>query len=76
MAISDLQQEVLHLMAHLPEASQRQVLNFARSLAPTGPVGIPGKDLLRFAGIITESEAQALAQAIEEGCERIDLNEW
>jgi hypothetical protein len=66
MTISFLKQEVLQLLDQLFEERQRQALNFARSLAPIGPVGIPGKELLRFAGILTGSEAQTLAQAIEE----------
>ncbi len=76
MKISPLENEVLQLMSQLPEDRQRQVLNFARSLAYSAPVGVPGKDLLRFAGILTEQEAQSLSQAIAEGCEQVDLREW
>jgi hypothetical protein len=75
LGISHLKNEVLQVMDRLPEERQRQVLNFARSLASSGPVGIVGKDLLRFAGILTEQEAQALSEAVEEGCERVDLDE-
>jgi hypothetical protein len=31
---------------------------------------------LRFSGIITEEDAQAMSQAIEEGCEQVDTDEW
>ena len=40
------------------------------------PVGARGKELLRFAGAIEADELQMIAQAIEDGCERINLNEW
>jgi hypothetical protein len=32
--------------------------------------------LLKFAGILSPEEAKAMMDAIEEGCERIDANEW
>jgi len=40
------------------------------------PKGVPGKQLLRFAGAIQKDDLQAITQTIEAGCERIDLNEW
>jgi hypothetical protein len=40
------------------------------------PVGVPGKELLRFAGTIEADDLRAMAQVIEEGCEQVDLNEW
>ena len=76
MDIPHLKQEVLQAMNQLPEERQRQVLNFAKSLSPYHPVGISGRQLLHFAGILTAQEAQALSTAVEEGCERVDLNEW
>jgi hypothetical protein len=74
--LSQLKNEVLQVMNQLPEDRQRQVLNFARSLVSSTPKGVAGKDLLRFAGILTEQEAQSLSQAIAEGCEQVDLREW
>jgi hypothetical protein len=76
LRISHLKNEVLQVMDQLPEERQRQVLKFARSLASSAPVGVAGKDLLRFAGILNEQEARSLSQAIEKGCEQVDLNEW
>ena len=46
-----------------------------KSLACT-PEGTPGCELLRFSGIITEEDAQAMSQAIEEGCEQVNTDEW
>ena len=53
----------MQAMDQMPEERQRYVLNFARSLAVAAPVGVAGKDLLRFAGILTDQEAQSLSQA-------------
>lgn len=35
-----------------------------------------GKDLLKFVGSIPADDLKRMSDAIEEGCERIDLNEW
>jgi len=35
-----------------------------------------GKKILRFAGIWDAQTVQAMQQAINEGCERADLDEW
>jgi hypothetical protein len=39
-------------------------------------VGIPGKDLLQFAGLIDPDDLALMRQAIEEDCGRVDLDEW
>jgi hypothetical protein len=38
--------------------------------------GVPGQALLRFAGSLGPEEAWQISAAIDEGCERIDANEW
>jgi len=40
------------------------------------PKGVSGRDLLRFAGILDAESAREMEEAIEEGCERVDLDEW
>ena len=60
----------------LPEDRQREVLDFARSLGQTKPAGVRWEDLRRFAGTIDKDELRQMADAIEQGCERIDANEW
>lgn len=35
-----------------------------------------GRDLLKFVGSIPADDLKRMSEAIEEGCERIDLNEW
>ncbi|MBD1925468.1 hypothetical protein H6F74_04090 [Trichocoleus sp. FACHB-90] len=60
----------------LNSQQQQQVLDFARFLAMTKPVAVPGKELLRFAGAIPADDLNLMTQAIKEGCEQVDLNEW
>jgi hypothetical protein len=68
--------EIIEQLDALPYELQRRVLDFARALTLSAPKGVPGKQLLHFAGLIQSDDLQVMAQAIEAGCERIDLNEW
>ena len=67
---------LLKEVGQLPPPLQRKVVDFAHSLAKSRPRGTPAKQLLKFAGILSPEEAKAMMDAIEEGCERIDPNEW
>ncbi len=60
----------------LPLEQQRQVLEFARALA-TAPVrGVPGHTLVPFAGTIEADDLLTMTQAIEDGCEKVNPDEW
>jgi len=74
MATIDL--EIAKLLHRLPEAQQQRVLDFARELAAVKLHGIPGADLLAFAGRIPPDDLQRMSDAIEEGCETVNLGEW
>jgi hypothetical protein len=71
-----IEKEILTQLDQLSLEQQLQVLNFAKSLAGTTPVGIPGKERLHLAGTISHEDAKLMREAIEEGCEQVDLNEW
>lgn len=71
-----IEKEILSQLNKLNLEQQWQVLNYARFLAITKPIGVSGKELLRFAGTIPADDLKLMAQAIEEGCEQVDLNEW
>ena len=60
----------------LPDDLQRQVLDFVYALKASIRNGVPGKHLLRFAGYIPEDDLLRMSHAIEEGCGRIDPNDW
>jgi hypothetical protein len=68
--------EVVEKLTRLPENLQRKVLHYVDTLAAARPRGVPGKDLLRFAGVISKEDAEEMRSAIEAGCEQVDLNEW
>lgn len=60
----------------LPYELQWRVLEFTRALATSMPRGIPGRQLLWFARAIPAGDLQLMRQAIEQGCEQVDANEW
>jgi hypothetical protein len=76
MVDSSLRDELLKEMEQLPPAMQRRVLDYARAMAESTPQGTPGRDLLKFAGIMTPTEADEFLRSIEEDCERVDPNDW
>jgi len=76
MLNATVKKEIVNQIGLLDYEHQKRVLDFARALATTGPKGIPGKQILSFAGIIPANELKAMKEAIEDGCEKVDLNEW
>ena len=76
MLNATVKKEIINQIGRLDYDNQRRVLDFARALTMAGPKGVPGKQLLSFIGAIPAGELKAMEQAIEESCERVDLNKW
>lgn len=74
MSEATIESELSECVHQMPIAMQRRVLEYAKSL-PT-KLGTPGSYLLQFSGCIEESDLELMEAAIEEGCERIDHDEW
>ncbi|MGB3459425.1 MAG: hypothetical protein WBB08_09065 [Halobacteriota archaeon] len=74
MTNASIKAEIVKQLDYLPTELQRHVLDFVRTLSR--PKGVPGKQLLHFAGTIGEDDLQAMSRAIETECERVDWNEW
>jgi hypothetical protein len=70
-----VQNELVKQMEQLSTRMQRRVLDYARALAESTPSGTPGDELLKFAGIMTPSEADEFLRGIEEECERVGPSE-
>ena len=73
---SAVETKVIEQLETLPEDLQRQVLDFVQALQMLARRGVPGKQLLPFAGTIAQDDLALMRQAIGEECERVDLNEW
>ena len=71
-----LERELHEQLEQLPARQQRRVLDFARGLASTRMLGVPGSTLLPFAGTITPDDLETIAQAVEKDCETINPNGW
>ena len=71
-----IKMKVIEQLETLPENLQRQVLEFMQGLQSVTGRGVPGKQLLRFAGSIPVKDLELIRQTIENGCERVDVNEW
>jgi len=67
---------VIEQLEVLPYELQWRVLEFTHALVASVPHGVPGQQLLRFAGVIPLDDLQLMRLAIEQGCERVDTNEW
>ena len=66
--------QIIEQVERLDDRGRRQVLEFTRRLGTSAAT--PGRDLLRFAGTIPPSDIEAIAQAIQEGCEKVEPNAW
>ena len=73
---STIKTKVIEQLEALPENLQRQVLAFVEALQAVVRRGVPGIQLLEFAGAIPLDDLELMRQAIEDGCEQVGLNEW
>lgn len=73
--IPAIERELREQLDRLPPDQQRQVLDFALTLAAVESRGLPGKALTRFGGTIEKDDLAAIARAIEEGCEQVNPDE-
>jgi hypothetical protein len=76
MLNTSVKKDIINQIGRLDYEHQRHVLDFARALAVTGPKGVSGKQLLSFAGSIPAENLKVIKKVIEDGCEKVDLNEW
>jgi len=68
--------EIIKRLDRLPFEIQIKILDLAEAAAPSPQKGVSGKKLLRFAGILNADDVNEMTQAIENGCEKVDINEW
>ena len=73
---STIKASVIEQLETLPENLQRQVLAFVQALQAGARQSVSGQQLLQFAGAIPADDLALIREAIEDGCEQVDLNEW
>ncbi len=73
---SSIINEVIEQLRAMPHDLQWQVLEFTRTLVKLQVRGIPGRQLLRFAGTIPLDDLNAIHEAIAQDCGKVDIDEW
>lgn len=73
MTTQSVKDSLITQIDKLPHDLQVRALDIIKALTPKG---VEGKSLLRFEGSISADDLQLMSKAIEEGCEKVDVNEW
>lgn len=70
--MTDAEKEIQARLSALTPADQERVLEYIREISGEPRELKPGSDLLQFAGIWTEEEADKVSRATGGGCGRVD----
>jgi hypothetical protein len=65
-----VQEQILNDLERLSPQMQARAVQLVHGLVSQIPKGSPGRDLLRFAGLLDSESVRQIEEAIEEGCER------
>jgi hypothetical protein len=76
MKNTTIEKDIHEQIVRLPIEQKRKVLEYVRKLAATKIHGVPGQNLLRFAGTIDHEDLMIIEQTIKKGCEKVNLDEW
>ena len=76
MVLPVIKQQILNDLDQLSPEMQRRAADLVHRLVSPLPNGASGSDLLRFAGTLDDESAREMIAAIEQGCERVDLDAW
>lgn len=68
--------QIREQLDRLAPEQRRQVLEFARALTGTSPHGVTGASLGRFGGTIDAADIVVIAEAIDQACEQVRIDEW
>lgn len=71
-----IKKQILSDLDLLSPEQQRRAAELVHRMVSATPKGTPGRDLLRFAGTLDDESAREMIEAIEEGCEQVNPDEW
>jgi hypothetical protein len=71
----DIASQIHAELDDLEPNSQQRVLEYVRALKKTG-TGMRWDALKQYCGSISPADAKAMTDAIEAGCEQVNVNEW
>lgn len=75
----EIKRRVIERLDDLNVEDKRKVLDFSESLSSRGDPLVQRDTraaLLRYAGTIPKEDLDRISEAIEEGCEKVDEEEW
>ena len=72
----DLKKQINDDLKKMPVELQKRVQEFTHALLVSQPQGSSGKNLAKFAGILKKDEATKIMSEINEGCGKVDIDEW
>ncbi len=67
---------IVEQIEKLPENMKLKVSDFVKTLITGKPKGVKGISLLQFEGAISGNDLELMSNAIKDGCEKVDANEW
>ncbi|MFO7890069.1 MAG: hypothetical protein R6V04_06995 [bacterium] len=71
-----IKKEILEQLDHLKFEQQNQILQYINNLTHQRKHSVNGKKLLDFAGEIDEGDLKIISDVIEQGCEKVNPDEW
>ena len=69
-------EDIINNLEKLPYELQKKVKAFIDALLISMPKGVSGKNLIEFAGKLSDEDAEEMMSVINEGCEKIDESNW
>ena len=76
MVLPAVKDQILQDLDQLSPEQQKQATELVHGLVSRLPKGASVEDLMQLAGSLDDQSAREMMEAIQEGCERVDLNEW
>jgi hypothetical protein len=76
MVLPVIKKQILNDLDQLSPEMQKRAADLVHRLVSPLPKGASGQDLLRFADTLDDESAREMIEAIEQGCERVDLDAW
>ncbi len=71
-----IKNKIIDELESLNQAQQKKLLDYALNLKRFEKQAANQVNLTRFAGIIPQEDLAIMEKAIEEDCEKVDLNGW
>lgn len=71
-----IKERILNDLERLEPAQQQRAAELVQGLLTPLPKGASVDDLIDLAGTLDDESARQMTEAIEESCERVDLDGW